>query len=99
MGIWNLKIKNQRNVTIPNSIIIVHLKGLAAVSTYFNNFFFAFWREKGQEEFVIHEEEDPDFDIDSFKLMIYGALSLSWMVPELLQLFKGISCREWDEFA
>jgi hypothetical protein len=60
------------------------------VSTYFDNFFFAEWREKGQEEFVLHEEDDPSFDIGTFQLMIHAALSLAWMVQELLELFKGI---------
>jgi hypothetical protein len=60
------------------------------VSTYFRNFFFGQWKEKGQEQFVIHEEEDPHFDIRSFRLMIYATLSLGWMVPELLKLFKGL---------
>jgi hypothetical protein len=68
------------------------------VSSYFNNLFFAQWKEKGQEEFIIiHEEDDPDFDIDSFQLMIYAALSLGWMVPELLELFKGDFFEKFNE--
>jgi predicted sulfurtransferase len=61
------------------------------VSSYFNNLFFAEWKEKGQQEevVVIHEEDDPNFDIGTFQLMIHAALSLGWMVPELLELFKG----------
>jgi hypothetical protein len=59
------------------------------VSSYFNNLFFAQWREKGKEEFIIQEDDDPNFDIGTFQLMIYAALSLGWMVPELLELFKG----------
>jgi hypothetical protein len=62
------------------------------VSTYFNNLFSAQWKENGQNEFVLHEEDDPNFDIDTFQLMIYAALSLGWMVPQLLELFKGIHC-------
>jgi hypothetical protein len=54
------------------------------------NFYFAQWREQGQQEFVIHEEDDPNFEMQSFQQMIYAAISLAWMVPELLELFKGI---------
>jgi hypothetical protein len=59
------------------------------VSSYFNNLFFAQWKEKGQEEFIIREEDDPNFDICTFQLMIYAALPLGRIVPELLELFKG----------
>jgi hypothetical protein len=41
---------------------------------------------------VIREDENQAFCIDTFRLMIYGALALSWMVPELLDMFKGILC-------
>jgi hypothetical protein len=59
------------------------------VSTYFDKFLFGQRRERCQGGFVLHEEDDPNFDIGAFLLMINAAFSNSWMVTELLQLFKG----------
>jgi hypothetical protein len=65
---------------------------LASFSSYFRNLFFEDWNDKKKKKegnkFELNETED-DFDMEAFKFMIYGGMTIAMggMLHGLTNLF------------
>ena len=70
--------------------LAIKYESLATYSNYFQNLFFGDWKERRADKSDNFEIQEVDnFGIEAFKLMLYSAMTMGWMVNEL-KIYGGI---------